>query len=184
MSSGRDKIDAGAWGGRLGTAARKRWKRREERSKNQQRAEDNIGEQRRTEACTQSTHTKYFITKENKTHEHTHKIYQNLNLVSRRVRISSFKRRSINISSLLTVFENKHCYIHVHIKTYEFEIKLMFSSMVHALIKACITVTYPSIPLFPLPIYLALVSFLGVLRTAYILRGCSNTPNYRTSRSH
>lgn len=56
----------------------------------------------------------------------------------------------------------------------------MFSSIVHALIKACITVTYPSIPLFPLPIYLALVSFLGVLRTAYILRGCSNTPNYRT----
>lgn len=29
-------------------------------------------------------------------------------------------------------------------------------------------------------IYLALVSFIGVLRTAYILRGCSNTPNYRT----
>lgn len=78
MSSGRDKIDAGAWGGRLGTAARKRWKRGEERSKNQQRAEDNIGEQRRTEACTQSTHTKYFITKENKTHKHTHTHTQNL----------------------------------------------------------------------------------------------------------
>lgn len=56
----------------------------------------------------------------------------------------------------------------------------MLSNMVHALINSCMTVTYPYIPRFPLPLYLALVSSLGVLRTTYILRGCPNPPNYRT----